>query len=99
MREIPVDLGRLPILSGDGIHYARMQGLILAAGALQRPQAIASETGYLVTSILTALPDCSTLVIDCKHIPLRQNSCRPDMILNLGPIRTKDGTVRRSIQE
>jgi len=31
--------------------------------------------------------------------PPRQNSCRPDMILNLGAIRTKDGTVRRSIQE
>ena len=68
MHEIPVDLSRLPILSGDGIHYARMQGLILAAGALQRPQAIASETGYLLASILTALPNSSTLVIDCKHI-------------------------------
>jgi len=31
--------------------------------------------------------------------PPRQNSCRLDMILNLGAIRTKDGTVRRSIQE
>ena len=31
--------------------------------------------------------------------PPRQNSCRPDMIWNLGAIRTKDGTVRRSIQE
>ncbi|MFY9327096.1 MAG: TonB-dependent receptor plug domain-containing protein, partial [Georgfuchsia sp.] len=31
--------------------------------------------------------------------PLRQNSCRPDMILNLGAIRDNDGTVRRSIQE
>lgn len=38
-----------------------------------------------------------------KHLgdnyPPRQNSCRPDMILNLGAIRMKDGTVRRSIQE
>lgn len=32
-------------------------------------------------------------------IPPRQNSCRPDMILNLGAIRMKDGSVRRSIQE
>ena len=31
--------------------------------------------------------------------PLRQNSCRPDMILNLGAIRKKDGSVWRSIQE
>ena len=31
--------------------------------------------------------------------PPRQNSCRPDMILDLGAIRKKDGTVRRSIQE
>ncbi|MHB0974467.1 MAG: trypsin-like peptidase domain-containing protein, partial [Thiobacillus sp.] len=31
--------------------------------------------------------------------PPRQNSCRPDMILNLGAIRKKDGTVRGSIQE
>ena len=31
--------------------------------------------------------------------PPRQNSCRPDMILNLGAIRKKDGTVWRSIQE
>ncbi|MDP2829196.1 MAG: DEAD/DEAH box helicase family protein, partial [Sulfuricellaceae bacterium] len=33
------------------------------------------------------------------QIPPRQNSCRPDMILNLGAIRMKHGTVRRSIQE
>jgi transposase len=26
--------------------------------------------------------------------PPRQNSCRPDMILHLGAIRTKDGSVR-----
>lgn len=31
--------------------------------------------------------------------PLRQNSCRPDVILNLGVIRMDDGSVRRSIQE
>ena len=31
--------------------------------------------------------------------PPRQNSCRPDMILNLGTIRMNDGTVRRGIQE
>ena len=31
--------------------------------------------------------------------PPRQNSCRLDMILNLGAIRMKYGTVRRSIQE
>src|SRR3989338_3671786 len=31
--------------------------------------------------------------------PPRQNSCRSDMILNLGAIRMKYGTVRRSIQE
>ena len=31
--------------------------------------------------------------------PPRQNSCRLDMILNLGAIRMKDGSVRRSIQE
>jgi hypothetical protein len=31
--------------------------------------------------------------------PPRQNSCRPDMILNLGAIRMNDGTVRRSISE
>ena len=34
-----------------------------------------------------------------RWVPLRQNSCRPDMILNLGAIGMKDGTVRRSIQE
>ena len=32
-------------------------------------------------------------------LPPRQNRCRSDMILNLGAIRKKDGTVRRSIQE
>jgi subfamily B ATP-binding cassette protein HlyB/CyaB len=31
--------------------------------------------------------------------PPRQNSCRSDMILNLGAIRMNDGSVRRSIQE
>ena len=31
--------------------------------------------------------------------PPRQNSCRPDMISNLGAIRMKDGSVRRTIQE
>ena len=34
-----------------------------------------------------------------KGVPPRQNSCRSDMILNLGAIRTKDGSVRGSIQE
>ncbi|MDP2829037.1 MAG: DUF4160 domain-containing protein, partial [Sulfuricellaceae bacterium] len=34
-----------------------------------------------------------------REVPPRQNSCRPDMILNLGAIRMKHGTVRRSIQE
>ena len=34
-----------------------------------------------------------------QGIPPRQNSCRPDMILNLGAIRMNDGTVRREIQE
>ena len=32
-------------------------------------------------------------------IPPRQNSCRLDIILNLGAIRKNDGTIRRSIQE
>jgi hypothetical protein len=36
---------------------------------------------------------------DDLESPLRQNSCRLDMILNLGAIRMNDGTVRRSIQE
>ena len=31
--------------------------------------------------------------------PPRQNSCRSDMMLNLGAIRMNDGSVRRSIQE
>jgi hypothetical protein len=31
--------------------------------------------------------------------PPRQNSCRPDMISNLGAIRMKYGSVRRIIQE
>ena len=34
-----------------------------------------------------------------QRLPPRQNSCRLDMILTLGAIRMKDGTVRRSIQE
>jgi hypothetical protein len=34
-----------------------------------------------------------------QEYPLRENSCRPDMILNLGATRTKDGTIRRNIQE
>ena len=31
--------------------------------------------------------------------PPRQNSCRLDIILNLGATRRNDGTIRRSIQE
>ena len=31
--------------------------------------------------------------------PLRQNSCRPDKMMNLGAIRKRNGKVRRSIQE
>ena len=37
--------------------------------------------------------------IEPRVHPPRQNSCRLDMILNLGAIRKNDGTVRRSIQE
>ena len=33
------------------------------------------------------------------YFPPRQNSCRPDMIWNLGAIRMNDGSVRTSIQE
>ena len=47
---------------------------------------------------LTALPG-GVRVKDDQGCPPRQNSCRPDMIWNLGAIRTKDGSVRRSIQE
>ena len=31
--------------------------------------------------------------------PLRQNSCRPDKMMNLGATRKRNGKVRRSIQE
>lgn len=68
MHEIKIDLNQVPILSSEPIHYARMQGLILAAGALQRPQAIASDTGNLLANILTALPKGAMLVVDCKNI-------------------------------
>ena|SRR3989338_4419325 len=39
------------------------------------------------------------MLSDVFGYPPRQNSCRSDMILNLGAIRMKYGTVRRSIQE
>jgi hypothetical protein len=39
------------------------------------------------------------IFIACVDGPPRQNSCRSDMMLILGAIRTNDGTVWRSIQK
>jgi PAS domain-containing protein len=49
--------------------------------------------------LLVEANDAFLNMLGYDESPPRQNSCRPDMILNLGAIRTKDGTVRRSIQE
>jgi CheY-like chemotaxis protein len=56
-------------------------------------------SGIDAMNILRKDPETARIPIIALSAPPRQNSCRPDMILNLGAIRMKDGTVRRSIQE
>lgn len=68
MHETPIDIGSLPILSSSGIYYTRMQAYMLSAGALQRPQAVACDTGALLAKTLEALPPNTIFVIDCRHI-------------------------------
>jgi hypothetical protein len=57
------------------------------------------ETGQQLMNTLQPFGQPLPKTGHMARFPPRQNSCRPDMILNLGAIRTKDGTVRRSIQE
>ena len=46
-----------------------------------------------------ALPAYKDYTIRARVSPLRQTSCRSDMMLILGAIRTNDGSVWRSIQK
>lgn len=62
-------LQSLPLLYGKGFVYTRMQALMLAAGALQRPQAVTPDTGALLAESVSQLaPSCSMMVIDCQQV-------------------------------
>ena len=68
------------------------------AQALKMALKTRRDRGRLVHHSDRGIQYCSAYY-QALHTPPRQNSCRPDMISNLGAIRMKDGSVRRTIQE
>jgi len=68
MHNIPINVNQCPIITVSGHYYTRMQGILLAAGALQRPQAIGNDTGILLAKIIGSLPQEASVIIDCRNM-------------------------------
>jgi len=77
----------------DGIDLRTFTGIqVTNTGLISGRHGIATDGA-------NAGPSTLTVTNNTGGTPPRQNSCRPDMISNLGAIRMKDGSVRRIIQE